>query len=220
MDKTDPRNVVQVDIVSDVVCPWCIVGFRQLDQALARTGLLANLRWHPFELNPDMPPEGQNLREHLMGKYGITADQSAAARARLTTLGAELGFTFNYSDDSRMVNTFRAHQLLDWAESQGRQHPLKLALFEAHFTNGEDVSDDDVLVRVAARAGLDPDAARAALASGDHAKPVREKQMFWTQRGIQGVPAMVFGGKYLLTGAQGADIYVRALEQVQSEAAA
>ena len=105
-------NTVQVDIVSDVVCPWCYVGFRQLEQALGMTGLGAVVRWHPFELNPDMPPEGQNLREHLMQKYGITAEASQTARARLTALGAELGIDFRYSDGMRMVNTFAAHQLL------------------------------------------------------------------------------------------------------------
>lgn len=218
-DPTDQRPVVQVDIVSDVVCPWCIVGFLQLDRALAETGVLAQLRWHPFELNPQMPPEGQNLRDHLIGKYGITPEQSRAARETLTQTGAELGFTFNYRDDMRMVNTFAAHQLLDWAEDQGRQHPLKLALFRAFFTDGQDVSDPDVLASAAQAAGLDPDAARAALASGAHAGRVREKQAFWIERGIQSVPSIVFGGKYLVTGAVGADAYARMLQRCLAEAA-
>ncbi|MCA0873140.1 DsbA family oxidoreductase [Seohaeicola saemankumensis] len=213
------RPVVQVDIVSDVVCPWCIIGFLQLDQALQRTGVLARLRWHPFELNPDMPEGGQNLREHLIGKYGLTEAQSEAARARLTTLGAELGFTFRYAADKRMVNTFRAHQLLDWAEEAGRQHPLKLALFKAYFTDNEDVSDPQVLAGIAGRAGLDPEQAARELASGQRAAQVREKQRFWLERGIHGVPAMVIGGKYLLTGAQGADTYETALRRALAEAA-
>lgn len=213
------KPIVQVDIVSDVVCPWCIVGFRQLDQALSETGMIANLRWHPFELNPDMPPEGQNLREHLVAKYGITADQSRAARDRLTTLGAELGFAFVYRDDMRMVNTFGAHQLLDWAEEHQRQHPLKLALFTAFFTDGRDVSDPDVLVAAAQSVGLDSTAARAVLTTGSHAAQTRRKQKYWTDRGITGVPAMVFGGKYLLTGAQGADTYAEILRRCVAEAA-
>lgn len=219
MSSPDPRPVVQIDIVSDVVCPWCIVGFRQLDLALQQENVLAQLRWHPFELNPTMGPEGQNLREHIMEKYGSTAEQSQQARDRLTALGAELGFTFSFHDDSRIVNTFAAHQLLDWAEGQGRQHPLKLALFQAYFTDQQDVSDTDCLIDAARSAGLDPDAARDALASGAHADSVRQKQSFWASRGITGVPAMVFGGKYLLTGAQGSETYAQVLQRCLAEAA-
>lgn len=219
MTSPDPRPVVQIDIVSDVVCPWCIVGFRQLDLALQQQNVLAQLRWHPFELNPNMPPEGQNLRSHIMEKYGSTPEQSQQARDRLTRIGAELGFTFNFNDNSRMVNTFAAHQLLDWAETQGRQHPLKLALFRAYFTDQRDVSKAEVLLDAAQAAGLDRDAAWAALESGDHDAPVREKQAFWTSRGISGVPAMVFGGKYLLTGAQGTDTYKQVLQRCLAEAA-
>lgn len=219
MTSPDPRPVVQIDIVSDVVCPWCIVGFRQLDLALQHQDVLARLRWHPFELNPNMPPEGQNLREHIAEKYGSTSEQSQQARERLTALGVELDFTFNFNDDSRIVNTFAAHQLLDWAESQGQQHPLKLALFGAYFTQQQDVSDPEVLLATVKTVGLDPDAARNALVSGQHVTPVREKQQFWTSRGISGVPSMVFGGKYLLTGAQGTDTYAQVLQRCLAEAA-
>ncbi|NRB35615.1 MAG: DsbA family oxidoreductase [Rhodobacteraceae bacterium] len=215
----DPRPVLQVDIVSDVVCPWCIIGWLQLDAALARTGVLANLRWHPFELNPDMPAEGQNLREHIMQKYGSTEAQSRQARQRLTDLGAEFGFTFAFSDDSRMRNTFRAHQLLDWAEEQGRQHPLKLALFDAYFTKALDVNDSDVLITAAQAAGLDPNAAREVLDTGSHQARVREKQRFWTSRGVSGVPTMVFDGRYATTGAQGTDTYVQVITRCLEEAA-
>lgn len=219
MSTPETRPAVQIDIVSDVVCPWCIVGFKQLDLALQQQGLLAQLRWHPFELNPNMPPEGQNLREHIAEKYGSTAEQNQQARDRLTALGSDLGFTFNFNDESRIVNTFAAHQLLDWAETQGRQHPLKLALFEAYFTRQKDVSDPEVLLDAVHAAGLDPDAAGAALDSGQHTAPVREKQQFWTSRGISGVPSMVFAGKYLLTGAQGTETYSQVLQRCLSEAA-
>ncbi len=213
------RTQVQVDIVSDVVCPWCIIGFLQLDRALSAENVIANLRWHPFELNPAMPPEGQNLREHIVEKYGSSAADSDAARARLTELGVGLGFAFRFTENSRIWNTFGAHQLLDWAESQGRQHPLKLALFESCFTRGEDVSDPDVLADAAARAGLDAAQARAALASGAHVESTREKQAFWTSRGITGVPAMVFAGRYLVTGAQGTEAYRQILRRCLAEAA-
>ncbi|NOD63654.1 MULTISPECIES: DsbA family oxidoreductase [unclassified Ruegeria] len=219
MTSTENRPIVQIDIVSDVVCPLCIVGFKQLDTALQQMGVLARLRWHPFELNPNMPREGQNLRDHIMEKYGTTAEQSQQARDRLTSIGAELGFTFNFGDESRMVNTFAAHQLLDWAEGQGRQHPLKLALFDAYFTQQKDVSDTEVLLDAVRSVGLDAEAARQALESGQHTGPVREKQQFWTSRGISGVPSMVFGGKYLLTGAQGTETYAQVLQRCLSEAA-
>ncbi len=219
MTSSDPRPTVQIDIVSDVVCPWCIVGFRQLDLALQQENVLAHIRWHPFELNPGMGAEGQNLREHIAEKYGSTPEQSQQARDRLTALGAELGFTFNFNDDSRIYNTFAAHQLLDWAEAQGRQHPLKLALFDACFTQQQDVSDTEVLMGAVAAVGLNSQAAQQALASGDHVAPVREKQKFWTSRGISGVPSMVFGGKYLQTGAQGTETYAQVLQQCLTEAA-
>ncbi|WP_424830912.1 DsbA family oxidoreductase [Ruegeria sp.] len=219
MTAEDHHPAVQIDVVSDVVCPWCIVGFRQLDLALHQQNVLAQLRWHPFELNPNMGPEGQNLGEHITEKYGSTVEQSQQARDRLTSLGDDLGFTFNFSDESRIYNTFAAHQLLDWAESQGRQHPLKLALFDAYFTQQRDVSDIETLLDVVKTVGLDPAAARAALESGAHIKPVRDKQQFWANHGISGVPAMVFGGKYLLTGAQGSETYAQVLERCLAEAA-
>ena len=219
MTTADTRPIVQIDIVSDVVCPWCIVGFCQLDQALKQENVLANLRWHPFELNPNMPPEGQNLRDHIIEKYGSTPEQSQQSRAQLIQIGAELGFTFNFTEGSRMVNTFAAHQLLDWAETQGRQHPLKLALFEAYFTDQKDVSQVDVLLEAVKYVGLDVDAAWTALETGAHIKPVRDKQNFWTSRGISGVPSMVFGGKYLVTGAQGTETYAQILQRCVTEAA-
>ena len=209
--------VVQIDIVSDVMCPWCIVGFRQLEQALGMTGMGAYIRWHPFELNPAMPPEGQDLRAHLAEKYGTTPAQSAQNRKMLTDLGASLGITFNFSDDSRIVNTFAAHQLLGWAQSEGVQHPLKLALFEAHFGEGRDVSDVAVLADIAASVGLDRDAATAMLQSGERAEEIRAHQQFWTSRGVSGVPSMVFDGRYMLTGAQGAETYAQMLQKVVAE---
>ena len=190
-----------VNIVSDVVCPWCIVGYKQLEQALAQTGQEAAIRWHPFELNPQMPVEGEDLRAHLAAKYGTTPEQSAAARERLTTLGASLGFAFDYAEDMRMVNTFRAHQLLHWAKTVGRQHDLKMQLFAAFFSHQSDINDPQVLAGEAAAIGLDREDARAVLDSGRFAEQVRADEQSWTSRGVQGVPAMVFNRRYLLTGA-------------------
>lgn len=212
LQDADQISPIQIDIISDVMCPWCIVGFRQLEQALGATGTGANIRWHPFELNPEMPPEGQKLTEHIAQKYGASPEQSAQNRTQLQSIGSDLGIDFQFTEDSRIVNTFAAHQLLDWAQHAGLQHPLELALFDAHFTQQRDVSDPDVLIDVAAGVGLDRTAAREVLQSGSHAR-----QQFWTERGISGVPAMVFEGKYLLTGAQGAQTYAQMLQKVLSE---
>lgn len=215
--ETQQTKPVQIDIISDVMCPWCIVGFRQLEQALGATGTAAFIRWHPFELNPAMPAQGQNLTEHIAEKYGASPEQSAQNRAQLQAIGSDLGIDFQFNRDSRIVNTFAAHQLLDWAQEAGLQHPLKLALFEAHFTQMRDVSEHDVLVDVAASVGLDPVAAREVLESGSHAADTRARQQFWTERGISGVPGIVFDGKYLLTGAQGAQTYAQMLHKVVGE---
>ena len=167
-----------------------------------------------------MPPEGQNLADHMAEKYGASPAQSQENRTRLQHLGADLGIAFNFTDSSRIVNTFRAHQLLDWVETRNLQHPLKLALFEAYFTDGLDVSDTGVLTQVARSVGLNAAEASDVLTSGSHAQSVRDKQKFWTDRGITGVPAMIFGGKYLLTGAQGVQTYTDILRKVQAETAA
>lgn len=213
---TDP---IRVDIVSDVVCPWCAIGYSQLKQASDQTGIAIEVHWHPFELNPDMGPEGENLRDHVKRKYGSSAADSAAARDRITAIGKEIGFAFAFAEDQRMWNTFRAHQLIDWAEGQGRAHDMKLALLTAYFTQGRNVDDLDVLVDVAGGIGLDADQARQALDSGSQADQVRGKQRFWTQQGITGVPAMVFLRQHLVTGAQGTENYARILQHLAAEAA-
>lgn len=211
---------MRVDIVSDVVCPWCIVGYRQLEEASRQAGIPIAVHWHPFELNPQMGEEGENLREHLMAKYGISAEDSVRSRARLTRLGDEVGFTFRYSDGMRMVNTFRAHQLLHWADTQGRQHDLKLSLFAAFFTEGLDVNDPEVLAERAASVGLEADAARAVLADGRLRETVRAEQAEWLDRGVTGVPAMVLDGRYMVPGAQGVETYVLILQRLRDRPAA
>ena len=211
---------IRVDIVSDVVCPWCVVGYHQLSKAAQDTHIEIDVHWHPFELNPKMAEEGENLREHLAAKYGTTLEGSIKARARLTELGAALGFTFNYADDMRMYNTFKAHQLIDWAEGKGKGHDAKLALFAAFFTRREDVSDPLVLASIATRIGLDRLLALTMLESGSHAAQVRQKEIFWTSRGVQGVPAMIFDRQHLVTGAQGVEAYAGILKQVQAAQAA
>lgn len=208
---------LRIDIVSDVMCPWCIIGHRQLTEALEATGTEYEMHWHPFELNPNMPLEGQDMTEHLAEKYGSTRDQSEQTRQHMTNLGAELDFEFAFNDELRMHNTFNAHQLLHWANEQGRKNDLKLALFSAHFTDGRNLSDIAVLADVAAEVGLDRSEAVAVLEDQRFAADVRDEQRFWTQQGVSGVPAMVFDRQYLVTGAQGVDNYTSILQQLAEE---
>lgn len=214
---TTTSNKLRIDIVSDVVCPWCIVGYRQLEQALTETGTPYEIHWHPFELNPDMPAEGQNLREHLIEKYGTTKEQSEANRAHITQAGAALGFEFHFADDMRMHNTFNVHQLLHWADQQGRKHDLKQALFAAHFTHHKNLSDDNVLADVAAEIGLPRDEALAVLKDQRFANEVRAAEKYWVDAGVRGVPAIVFNRRHLVTGAQGTENYKQILAQLTAE---
>ena len=198
---------MRIDIVSDVVCPWCIIGYKQLERAQSETGVPVVVYWHPFELNPDMPEEGEDLSDHITAKYGTTPEDGKEARSKLTALGEELGFTFDYAGDMHMVNTFRAHQLLHWTASKGRQHQMKMALFSAYFTERRNVDAPKVLIDIAAGIGLDAEEARAVLSEARYADKVRQHETFWTSRGVQGVPTMVFEGQRALIGAQGVDAY-------------
>ena len=210
------KQPLRIDIVSDVVCPWCIIGYRQLAEALKQTNTEHEIHWHPFELNSNMPSEGQNLREHIMEKYGSSKEESDASRIRMTEAGSDVGFEFHFNDDTRMHNTFNLHQLLYWAGQQGQKpmHDLKQALFSAHFTDGRNISDNTVLADIAAEVGLDRDEALAVLEEQRFAKEVRAEERHWQQQGIQSVPAIIFNERHLVSGAQGVDNYVNILEQL------
>ncbi|OYY71874.1 DsbA family oxidoreductase [Sphingomonas sp. 28-63-12] len=213
------RTRLKIDFVSDVSCPWCIIGLRALEQALARSNdvVEATITFQPFELNPDMPAEGQNIMEHVAQKYGATPEQSAATRETIRARAAELGFTMAGSSDSRIYNTFDAHRLLHWAETSGHQAALKNALFEAYFTHGQNPGDHQVLVAAAAAVGLDPVAAGAVLASGQYAEDVRAAEQLWRTRGISAVPAVVINGKYLILGGQPPEAFEKALRAIAAE---
>lgn len=210
----ETKSPLRIDIVSDVMCPWCIIGYRQLKTALGTSEVDHEIHWHPFELNPNMPPEGQDIGEHLAEKYGTTPKQSAANRAMMAAHGEELGFDFNFTDDFRMHNTFNTHQLLHWAGEQGCKNDLKQALFTAHFTDGQNLSDDAVLVGIAGEIGLDRVEAKSVLNDQRFANAVRQEQQFWRQQGINGVPAVVFDRRHLVTGAQGVDNFKSILAQL------
>ncbi|KPK53556.1 MAG: disulfide bond formation protein DsbA [Myxococcales bacterium SG8_38_1] len=218
---TTPPVKIRIDIVSDVVCPWCVIGYKQLQEALSRLEgeVKAEIHWHPFELNPMIPPEGQELREHMGQKYGTNRQQSDAARERIAKVGNALGFSFNFYEGQRIYNTFLAHQLLKWAEQQGKQAELELALFESYFSQQENVGEAKVLAEVASRVGLDQVEAAAVIEDGRYAAEVREHQRFWLSKGIQAVPSFILDRRYLIPGAQDPDVFVAALEKLSEEEA-
>jgi len=183
-------------------------------QASEAAGIPVETYWHPFELNPGMEAEGENLREHIMRKYGSSAEQSQSARDHLTSVGKDHRFDFQWNEDSRIYNKFAAHQLLHWASESGQAQALKLALFDAYFTQGRDVSDPEVLIEVAASIGLDAEEAKVMLQDQRYAETVRQKEQFWTSRGVSGVPTMVFDAKQATSGAQGVDTFARLLQQM------
>ena len=221
-------KTLRIDFVSDIVCPWCVVGLGGLEAALGRLageGIAAEIVFRPFELNPGMAPEGENIVEHIGRKYGSTPEQSAASRAMIRERAAEVGFDMRLDEASRIWNTFDAHRLLAWAAATAGpagQRALKTALFAAYFTEGRDVSDRAVLAEVAGvlRSGrrmtkeeIEAEAA-AVLADGRFADEVRAEQGLWRGRGINAVPAVVVEGKWLITGGQPAGVYEEALRGI------
>ena len=212
-------KTLKIDFVSDVSCPWCIIGLKALEQAADRVKdvVSVDLHFQPFELNPQMGPEGQDIGEHLHEKYGATPEQSQKNRDAIAARGAELGFTFGMGKRSRIYNTFDAHRLLHWAQEQGLQLPLKHALFTAYFTDGENPSDHEMLVRVAGRVGLDMEEARAVLASGRYADEVREQEQLYLQNGIHSVPAVIINDRHLIQGGQPVEVFEQALRQIAAQ---
>ena len=210
------KKHIKIDFVSDVSCPWCAIGLQSLQTALQRLDgdLEVSLNFQPFELNPQMVAEGEDITEHLHKKYGSTPEQAAAARENIRARGEAQGFTFNMDKRARIYNTFNAHRLLHWAESQGKQLELKKALLTAYFTDGENPSDAALLVRVAASVGLDADRAQAILDSNEFADEVRAQQRFYQQSGINSVPAIILNDQHLISGGQPPEVFEQALRQI------
>jgi predicted DsbA family dithiol-disulfide isomerase len=207
---------MKIDFISDVSCPWCVIGLRALEEVLGRLGHKGQVTLHfqPFELNPGMPPEGQDITEHLAQKYGATTEQTEQNRAAIRQRGLAAGFHFNMAARSRIYNTFDAHRLLHWAGLDGRQTALKHALFKAYFTDGYNPSDPEVLVRLAAETGLNPLLARQILTSNAYAEEVRELQRWYREQGIQAVPAVIINDQHLIQGGQPAEVFEQALRQI------
>ena len=210
------KDSIDIQFVSDVMCPWCIVGLGNLNRALAEleSTVSAKTTFQPFELNPSMPAEGQNFSEHIIEKYGISKEESEKNRAVMQERGKELGFDFNFTEESRMRNSFDAHRLLHWAELEGKQTELKMALFKAHFTHNQDVSDYTILANLAASVNLDPTAAKGILENGRYAEEVRKQEQFWQQNGISSVPTVIINNKYAITGGQPVESFKQAIEDI------
>jgi predicted DsbA family dithiol-disulfide isomerase len=211
---------MKIDFVSDVACPWCAVGLWSLDEALKRLDgkVPVELHFEPFELNPTMPPEGEDATEHLSRKYGAPPEQLAKSRAVLRERGAAVGFTFG--DRPRVWNTFDAHRLLYWAglASEGKQRELKHALLTAYHANAENPGARDVLLRLAGEVGLDVERAAAILGGDEFAAEVRKRERHWQQLGIHSVPAVIIDDRHLISGGQPPEVFERALAQIAAAA--
>ena len=215
LPKTMPKTL-KIDFVSDVACPWCAIGLQSLEMALQRVqgDITADIHVQPFQLNPDMPPEGEDIVEHLSRKYGMSAEQVQANQQAIAERGAEVGFEFRMDRRGRTWNTFDAHRLLHWAGLHGREVALKHALLSAYFTDGENPGDHDVLVRRAVEAGLDGQAARTMLESGDYVDEVRARLRHWVEAGIHSVPSIIINDRHLIQGGQAPEVFERALRQI------
>ena len=216
----------KIDFVSDISCPWCVIGLRALDQALERVKgeVRAELHFQPFELNPGMAVEGQEITEHITQKYGITPEQADANRENIRRRGAELGFKFSAASEPgggrhRIYNTFDAHRLLHWAALKGptQQKVLKEALFKAYFTDGQSPASHEVLIRVATEAGLDATRAGEVLSSNAYADEVREREQFYLHQGIHSVPAVIINDRHLISGGQPPEVFEQALRQIAAQ---
>lgn len=215
---------IPIKIVSDVVCPWCIIGYKKLVKALQiyrqeypEHQLKTEIEWLPFELNPNMPQGGENLRAHLAAKYGTTLEGSIAARKKITKMGAELGFTFKYFDEMRMYNTRKAHILIHKAPEFGLQQPLKMAMFSAFFSERKVMDDNETLVKVAESVGLDRAMAEQALTDEAFSHEIVKSQNVARQQGVTAVPAFIFNNKYMVTGAQEPETFVQLISRVRSD---
>ncbi|MBX3608031.1 MAG: DsbA family oxidoreductase [Piscinibacter sp.] len=216
------RPTLSIDFVSDVVCPWCAVGLNGLEIALQRLAgeLDVQIRFQPFELNPQMPPEGEDIVEHLSRKYGLTPEQVRRNGDALRERGATVGFDFDLVRRARTWNTFDAHRLLHWAGEQGpdRQRALKHALLKAYFGAGENPGAREVLLRAAETAGLDPQEAARVFDAGTYADAVRAEERHWLELGIHSVPSVIVQGRHLIQGGQPPEVFEQALRQIAAAA--
>ena len=212
---------MKIDFVSDIACPWCAVGLNALELALheLQGEIDVQIEFQPFELNPDMPPEGENADAYLARKYGRPPEERQAMVTMLRERGAEVGFAFG--PRNHVWNTFDAHRLLMWAgeESPAAQRALKHALLKAYHGDGLNPGDPELLEALAAQCGLDPERAAAVLGSDEYAEAVRDREQRWQTLGIQSVPSVVIERKHLIQGGQSPEVFARALREIAAQAA-
>lgn len=215
------QDKLKIDIVSDVMCPWCVIGYKRLESAIQSLGLedSVEIEWQPFELNPDMPAHGENLRAHIERKYDTTPKASAEVRRNLTALAAEEGLVFNFFDDMRMVNTLELHVLLEYAAEQGMQHDLMMQFYADYFTLQKDMSDRAVMADALAAVGLDATEGLAKLDDPEALQQVRAHEAQWQKMGISSVPTFVFNRRSALNGAQPKEVFEQVLSELSGEQA-
>lgn len=213
------KEKLKIDIVSDVVCPWCTIGYKRLEKAIEELGIedQIQIEWQPFELNPNMPAEGQNIIEHITEKYGSTKEQLKESQERMVAAGEELGFKFDYFDEMRMSNTFDAHVLLEYAKRFNKQTALKMRLTSSFFSERKDVSKREVLKQALVDVGLDATEALLELENKEARTQIRDKQNEWKGMGVNSVPTIVFDRKSAVTGAQSISTFKQVLTEILKE---
>ncbi len=208
------QQPVRIDVVSDVVCPWCFIGKRRLEKALAlKPEIPVEVHWHPYFLNDWIPREGIARSEYLTAKFG-SPDRYAGIAQRVTEAAAEEGLDYATDRISRQPNTIDAHRLIKWAEGIGKAAEMKQKLMDLYFTEGADLSNRAVLVQAASDVGLDADDVTDALASDQDVEQVSQEAKAAKEAGIEGVPCFIFGGKFAVSGAQAPEYLAEAIERM------
>ena len=213
--EADPGEM-KIDVVSDVVCPWCFVGKRRLEAALASTDSSSvAVRWRPFQLDPTIPPEGLERRAYMRAKFRDDA-RLADVHARLRALGEEVGIEFDFDAISRSPNTLDAHRLIRWAAASEVQDEVVERLFSAYFEHGRDIGDRSVLTEIAIQSGMDAEAVGRQFAGDDGIDAVRKEIAEAQEIGVTGVPFFIFASRFAVSGAQSAEVLARALQSARS----
>ncbi|PXX89642.1 DsbA family oxidoreductase [Marinobacter vulgaris] len=213
-------TTVQIDIVSDIACPWCAIGYARLEKAMEalKDEMVFDVQWHAFELNPDPSGDGEPILPALSRKYGRSEDEMRANQAQMIEIAHGLGLNFEKLQERYTRNTFDAHRLVKWAGEKGKQTEMKMAFFEAYFGRAENISNPDVLVHCVETIGLDGDEAREILASDQYADAVRQDEARYQQAGVSAVPAFIINGKYLVSGAQEPETLTKAFREITEAA--
>lgn len=210
---------VTIDIISDIACPWCAIGYARLEQAMQqlKDEMTFTIEWHAFELNPDPDGDGEPILQALSRKYGRSAEEMEQAQAQMQGIAENLGLNFAALQQRHTRHTFDAHRLVAWAAEQGKQTEMKKALFEAYFGYDAVISDAVVLAHWVDSIGLDGHAAQQMLASDQYVQTVRDEEARWQQMGISSVPAFVINDQYLISGAQEPETLVQSLREIVSK---